>query len=164
MLGAAGAGALPARRNSSHPPACCSDPEILLQIAFAGLSPIAEKEHRRSGCETKTQLPGPITRWDNIWGSGFPSSPPLPQGRLSFKLGHFEATSSDHCSEPRRQPPFFICICIYPLSPSLLFPVFPVTPTPGLFSSPPQIITLQHHVTYRPLPSLVPTTLTTTFA
>lgn len=45
-LGAAGAGALPARRSSSHPPACCSGPENLLQTASAGWSPIAEKGHR----------------------------------------------------------------------------------------------------------------------
>lgn len=42
--GGAGAGAPPARRSSSHPPACCSGPEIHLQTASAGLSPIAEEE------------------------------------------------------------------------------------------------------------------------
>lgn len=53
-LGAARAGALPARRSSSRLPACCSGPESLLQTASAGLSPIAEKGHGRGGCEPKT--------------------------------------------------------------------------------------------------------------
>ena len=53
-LGAAGAGALPARRSSSRPPACCSGPESLLQTASAGLSPIAEKGHGRGGYKPKT--------------------------------------------------------------------------------------------------------------
>lgn len=55
--GATGAEVLPARRSSSRPPACCSGPEILLRTASAGLSPIAEKDHRRGGVSRRCTDP-----------------------------------------------------------------------------------------------------------
>lgn len=77
--GAAEAGALPARRSSSHPPACCSGPEIHLRSASAGWSPIAENDTDKGEAVVGG---GPIS-WP--LGTGSPgvlavtSSPSLPQ-------------------------------------------------------------------------------------
>lgn len=73
--GGAGAGAPPARRSSSHPPACCSGPEIHLQTASAGLSPIAENEKGRGSHRLKeTQNPARRDHQRPIWGGRVPIS------------------------------------------------------------------------------------------